>query len=273
MLFYSWTTLYSYQDKAYDLVKHEILINKLEILGFKSPALLLMKSFLGERKQYVQIEGIKSEKLVTGPYSVIQGSTMSCALYLAYILDMPNLFHQEPHKPENQRKCEKPNMKTFIDDGYILIKKQRNKDLKTSIEETMTEVNKYTLANRLHLNQDKTQIMLQTKDKNLKETFCVNLGGKEIYHSKEVNILGNTLSDELTWDRHVTKNVIPSLRNRVRTLRGVNKFLDRGFRACYSNSVFQSKLMYGIENWGGGAKNPYNENPKSPEYGVKIGST
>ena len=32
----------------------------------------------------------------------------------------------------------------------------------------------------------------------------------------------------------------------------MSKYLDRGFRAQYANAIFKSKLLFGIESWGGG---------------------
>ena len=67
-------------------------------------------------------------------------------------------------------------------------------------------------------------------------------------------VLGNNISDTLSWDPHVTKIVLPALRNRVHTLKNMTKYLKGGFRAQYTNSVFRSKLMFGIEAWGGASK-------------------
>ena len=43
------------QSKAYDIIQHSILLDKLQILGFKNQSLKLIKSFLLNRKQYVQV--------------------------------------------------------------------------------------------------------------------------------------------------------------------------------------------------------------------------
>ena len=112
----------------------------------------------------------------------------------------------------------------------------------------------YTTANRLAINPEKTQIMLQTNDQTIKDKFTVTLNGKEIRHKKEIIVLGNLLSDSLTWDAHVKKILLSSLRNRVRTLRMIAKYMDRGFRAIFANSVFRSCLMFGLETWGGALK-------------------
>ena len=87
----------------------------------------------------------------------------------------------------------------------------------------MEKIEQYTRANQLSLNSEKTQIILFTKDKKYKEEFKITLNGKEVKHQSEVVILGNILSESLTWETHIRKRLIPALRNRVRTLRMVKK--------------------------------------------------
>ena len=109
-----------------------------------------------------------------------------------------------------------------------------------------------TRANQLSLNSDKTQILLMTKDQSYKDKFQVILNNKIIKHQKEATVLGNLISENLTWEAHVIKKLIPALRNRIRTMRLVTKYMDQGYRAIYSNAAFRSKLMFGLETWGGG---------------------
>ena len=206
------------QSKAYKIIDHEILLQKMDILGFKNQAVKIMKSFLQDRKQLVQVEGHRSEVIVTGPHSVIQGSSLSCLLYLIFILDFPDIFHNQNHEPITMRYCKKTNLKTYIDDAFILIQKEKDKEIGQSITETMETVSRYTDANKLCLNQDKTNIMIQTKDKKKESEFKISLGGKVLKSKTEVKILGNTLSSNLTWDRQVSNILIPALKNRIRSL-------------------------------------------------------
>ena len=90
------------QSKAYKIICHKILLRKLRAIGFTEKATKMVKSFLEERRQYVQIQGQKSETLSTGPQSVVQGSSLSCILFLVYILDLPQVFHETPHPPRNK---------------------------------------------------------------------------------------------------------------------------------------------------------------------------
>ena len=239
------------QSKAYDVVNHSILLSKLRILGFTRQAIQIMSTFLSDRKQMVQIEGRRSSKLLIGPQSVIQGSALSCLLFLTYILDMPSIFHNENHKPAESLDCKNTDLKTFVDDAYATVTKQPNKLLAQTVVETVDEIEDYMTKNKLVLNPDKSVAMLLTKDDVLRDNFVIRLGNKDIRHSKEVTILGNKMTDQLSWDRHVTNIVIPSLQNRLRSLRIISRYLGDKFRATYTSAIFRSKMMFGIETWGG----------------------
>ena len=62
------------------------------------------------------------------------------------------------------------------------------------------------------------------------------------------------MTDDLTWDHQVSNVLLPALSNRVRTLKMMTRYLDDKFKRIYANSIFKSKLMFGIETWGGAKK-------------------
>ena len=70
-------------------------------------------------------------------------------------------------------------------------------------------------SNKMAINPDKAMIMLITKDKAAKKAFTIEIGGKVIKHSPQVTVLGNVISDTLTWDAHVSRALLPALTNRL----------------------------------------------------------
>ena len=80
-------------SSAFDTVDHTLLLSKLEYYGIQNQELALMSSFLSGRKQYVEIDGIKSEILDSIDCSVIQGSKMSSLLYTLYVNKVPLLHN------------------------------------------------------------------------------------------------------------------------------------------------------------------------------------
>ena len=94
--------------------------------------------------------------------------------------------------------------------------------------------------------------MVTTKNQDTKDNFEINLGGKLIKHQKEVTVLGITLTQDLTWDRHLVKNLMPAIQNRVQAFKRIAPYLGPNFKKVYANSIYRSKLFYGIETWGPG---------------------
>ena len=68
-------------SKAFDTIDHDILIKKLENYGIRGVALELIKSYLADRTQYVNVLGETSEKLHV-LFGVPQGSCLGPLLFL-----------------------------------------------------------------------------------------------------------------------------------------------------------------------------------------------
>ena len=77
---------------AYDTIDNFILLTKLEYYGIRGNHLQLIKSYLSDRKQFVQLETYNSDIISALPCSCVQGSKLSSLLYTLYTNEVPLLY-------------------------------------------------------------------------------------------------------------------------------------------------------------------------------------
>lgn len=77
-------------QKAFDTVKCDLLLKKLWVTGVRGKEYNWFASYLFERKQYIEIEGIKSD-LQNVDEGVPQGGTLASTLFLIYINDITGI--------------------------------------------------------------------------------------------------------------------------------------------------------------------------------------
>ena len=76
-------------SKAFDTLGHDNLIYKLQLYGIRGVVLDLLKNYVQNRRQYVVINGFKSESKLLR-CGVPQGSILAPLLFLIYINDLCN---------------------------------------------------------------------------------------------------------------------------------------------------------------------------------------
>ena len=182
-------------SKAFDTVDHKILLSKLNHYGIRGPAFSLLKSYLTDRKQYVQIGKNKSEHLQIN-YGVPQGSVLGPLLFILYIND---LF----------KACSIGNLRIFADDTTIFFRCSTKEEITSKGTQIMTQLNAWFKANKLTLNSEKSNFIVFRSNKNPIKNLPdkINFENTSITRSESSKYLGVTLDEHVTWKQHITEYV------------------------------------------------------------------
>ena len=145
--------IYCDLSRAFDTINHGILLRKLQFYGIRGHALEWFKSYLGQRKQYINYNGHDSER-VDIDIGVPQGSVLGPLLFLIYINDLPDCLTSSDST-------------LFADDTTIYGHNMNTKDLFDSMTHELQRLMDWFNANKLSLNLTKTYYMLFTNSKSV----------------------------------------------------------------------------------------------------------
>lgn len=212
--------------KAFDTVDHKKLIKKIERYGINTK---LLSSYLHNRSQYTEIEGLKSTKLNLN-FGVPQGSVLGPLLFLIYINDLPQSVKFETI--------------LFADDTNFLSVNMDN----DMINAEMKKAEEWFSANALTIHPEKTSL-LNFKVEKLKLLVC----GIEIPEVQSAKYVGILIDNKLNFKSH-SLEAISKIKQNMFLLNSNKNFLPLTIRKLIYNSLIKPYFEYGVENWGNSLK-------------------
>ena len=224
-------------SKAFDTIDHEILLFKLHHYGFRDNSYKLMQSYLSNRLQYVELEGIAStmQPIKTG---VPQGSILGPLLFIIYINDL-----------NNSSKLFKTI--SYADDTTLLTTLTSNKKENNSneINDGLNKVSEWLDLNKLSLNINKTKFMLFHPQNKVVQPPNIKIKSKNIELVDEFDFLGIVLDSQLRWNAHINK-ISKKLSKANGILSKIKNTVPKSTLKILYFSLVNSHLDYGLLCWG-----------------------
>ena len=230
--------------KAFDLVDHNLLINKLKHYRLSDETIKWFSSYLIGRKQKVSISNILSqeERIISG---VPQGSILGPLMFLLFINDLP-LYTD--------------NVKTdlYADDTTLHEDGQSISDIKTKLQIGLNNLQEWCKNNGMVLNTAKTKIMLiTTRQKRLHistEDMTLTYNDETLNNISDDKILGVQVDDHLLFSNHIDK-IARKITSNTWLLSRIKDFLNKEHRVQFYKSFIQPHLDYCNIVWGNTSQN------------------
>jgi hypothetical protein len=226
-------------SKAFDTVNHSKLLSKLERYGVRGTANDLIRSYLTNRKQYVQNGDISSEVLPVEE-GVPQGSVIGPLLYIIYANDLHYLIKERLSI-------------MYADDTTIIFKNKCINNLTSDANKYLKSVLDWCNFNKLSLNSKKTKFMLFNKKLSLVNVPKVYIGNQEIEQVKEFKYLGYHIDQKFNHSAHL-KSLVGKLSSLKYVTYRIKKHMTIHAASNFYYSMVQSKLLYGILLYAGASE-------------------
>ena len=253
------------QSAAFDLCDHNILLNKLGLMGVDEDSLNWVKSYLHGRSQSCFIDGELSSRMSLPDCGVPQGSIGGPLLWLVFTCDQPDVIHSHeidgqsvsrgcPSKFDKEAVCGE--LVGYVDDGAYTYEHKDPTVLSRVLSDKFKCLEEWMINNRLVLNPDKTSLIVLATKKTAKLRQEVNItaGIHCIRPSETAKHLGGYVHQSLKWNEHIAEgkaSLIHQLVSRNNALKRICACAPFKTRLMLANGAFHSKLVYLITLWGG----------------------
>ena len=221
--------------KAFDTVNHNVLMKKMERMGFRGVILQWFGSYLSNRRIRVAVGGVVSEESMIN-IGLPQGNVCSPLLFIMYINDM--------FRASGVASC-----LHFADDTTLYLSNDSLDRLCTDISGSLLIVSRWLSANRLTLNIDKTNFMLFSHNEIPINSINVHIGGKILKRVHNCNFLGIKIDDRLKFNSHIS-DVCSKISRAVGVLFRMSVFVPPFILKTIYYSILYPHLIYGVVIWG-----------------------
>lgn len=230
--------------KAFDTVNHSILLEKLEMFGFRGRAHSLLRSYLTNRQHQVRIGGNVYSGFEPVICGVPQGTVLGPLLFLIYVDDLLTL------ETSGQ-------IVSYADDTAVFYSGDSWEALKVKVEQDFLAIRTWFSLNLLTINSNKTKFINFSSYENNQPSDNLTIGNADsvmhIQAVKSIKYLGVIIDQHFRWNLHINQ-LTNKLRPFISKFKHLKNFLDIHQLKTLYHSFIGSQLSYGIIAWGSARK-------------------
>ena len=219
-------------QKAFDTLDHNVLLQKMEKYGYRGPIHDMMKSYLSDRWQYVNMNGKETnqKRITTG---VPQGSILGPFLFLLYINNLDSFSGN--------------NKVSMFADHTTRFNAKKN--VSFTMQQEIDLISDWMKSDKLTINIDKCEVM------------CFGFGNPPplkvkdtpMQFKKSCKYLGLHVDKWLRFNQHI-EYLIKKLNNFCGLIYRIRHMFPRNCLLMFYNSYTKSLINYGIIAYGATAK-------------------
>ena len=218
-------------SKAFDMLPHSLIIQKLAKYGADDNTLSLIKDYLTDRKQRVKLAGTFSPWLPV-QRGIPQGSILGPLLFNIFINDLPHVIDFTI-------------LSTYADDTQIFYAGDNVTDVEHAINSDLGKIDKWYEENEMRRNHDKYKAMVMGKTSRDPVFKCE---GTSIPLVEEMELLGVTVDNKLKFEGQI-KKICRKVSQQIAVLKRMKKLLPLKLRENLYRAFIAPHFNYCAESW------------------------